>query len=190
MPWIYPEIICHNKKNVTLSRFLLKLLKKEKPYSRLLKGPRMFILDAKEMFQDIKKDIVSLPILVSLPYNSMFILYLAMSNLTISLVLVFQKGKKQSPIYFTSCILQLAEECYQVIKKLVFTLIFSMWRLCQYFHIVYIPVQIDYPITQVLQKLELVSRMISWSIELSNFGLWFDNRGPMKTQLFGFLIKL
>jgi len=40
----------------------------------------------------------------------------------------------------------------------------------------------DYPVGKILLKPELAGRMISWSVELSEFGLKFKPRGPVKAQ--------
>jgi len=40
----------------------------------------------------------------------------------------------------------------------------------------------NYPIKQVLKKLELTGRMVAWSVELSKFNIQYEHRGPMKTQ--------
>jgi len=77
--------------------------------------------------------------------------------------------------------LQLAEERYQVIEKLVLALVFYARRLWHYFHSHSMTVKADYPTNLVLQKLELVGRMTAWVVELSEFGLQYESWGPMKT---------
>jgi len=85
-------------------------------------------------------------------------------------------------MYFTSRTLQSAEERYQVIEKLVLALVFSARRLHHYFHSHSLAVKIDYPIKQVLQKPELAGRMTALAVELFEFGLRYESRGPMKAQ--------
>jgi len=81
------------------------------------------------MFEGIKRYISSLPMLTSPSPHSTLILYLVVSNSTISLILVHEDGKKQYPIYFTRRTLQPTEKQYQAIEKLVLALIFSARRL-------------------------------------------------------------
>jgi len=52
-------------------------------------------------------------------------------------------------------------------------------------------VHIDYPIKQVLQKLDLAGRMIAWTVKLSEFKLRYESKRQMKAQfLANFFIKL
>jgi len=107
--------------------------------------------------------------------------------MAISAVLVYERGREQSPIYFT----QPAEERDQVIEKLVLTLVFSAIRLRHYFRSHQLTVKIDYPIKHILQRLKLAGRMTAWAIELLEFGLRYEARGPMKAQfLADFLTEL
>lgn len=43
-------------------------------------------------------------------------------------------------------------------------------------------VKTHYPIKQVLRKPKLSGRMVAWSVELSEFDIHYEPRGPMKTQ--------
>jgi len=99
---------------------------------------------------------------------------------TISAVLVYEMAREQSPVYFTSRTLQPAEERYEVVEKLVLALVFSARRLRHYFRSHQLTVKTDYPIKQILQRPELAGRMTAWAIELSEFGLRYEARGPMK----------
>ena len=77
------------------------------------------------MFSQLKKDITLLPTLVSPPSHSTIVIYLAISYYAICSILVYEEGKKQQPLYFTSQTLQSTEERYQVIEKIVLALVFS-----------------------------------------------------------------
>jgi len=112
-------------------------------------------------------------------------------TLAICSILVFEKDRKQQPVYFTSQTLQPVEERYQVIENMVLTLVFSKRWLRHYFRSFNIKVRTDYPIKQVLQKPELAGRMTTWSIEFSEFRISFKDRGPMKAQfLADFIVDL
>jgi len=143
------------------------------------------------MFQLIKKDLSTLPVLVSPPPQTPLLIYLAVAQTAISVVLVYEQGREQSPVYFTSRTLQPVEERYQVVEKLVLALVFSASRLRHYFCSHQLTVHTDYPIKQILQKPELVGRMTTWAIELSEFGLLYEARGSMKAQFLAeFLTEL
>jgi len=49
-------------------------------------------------------------------------------------------------------------------------------------------VKTDYPIKQILQRPELAGRMTTWAIELSEFSLRYEARGPMKAQFLAYFL--
>lgn len=52
-------------------------------------------------------------------------------------------------------------------------------------------VRTDHPIAKILRKLDLVGRIVSWSIELFEFGLRFEPRGLVHGQhLVDFVVEL
>ena len=54
-----------------------------------------------------------------------------------------------------------------------------------------IVVRTDKPIWQILQKLDLAGRMVSWSIELSEFDIQYEPRTAVKAQaLTNFLAEI
>jgi len=55
-------------------------------------------------------------------------------------------------------------------------------RLRQYFQSHQVIVRTDHPIAKILRKPDLVGRMITWSVELSEFGLKYEPRGSVKGQ--------
>ncbi|XP_068483117.1 uncharacterized protein [Phaseolus vulgaris] len=69
-----------------------------------------------------------------------------------------------------------------MIEKVALTLVLASRRLRPYFESHEIIVQTDCPISKVLRKLELAGRMIGWSIQLSEFGIKYEPRGPIKSQ--------
>nr|KYP31685.1 Pro-Pol polyprotein [Cajanus cajan] len=81
-----------------------------------------------------------------------------------------------------SRVLQDAERRYQMIEKLALALVTVARRLRPYFQSHQVVVKTDYPIKQILRKPELVGRMIAWSIELSEFSIQYESRGPLKAQ--------
>ncbi|XP_014501602.1 uncharacterized protein LOC106762287 [Vigna radiata var. radiata] len=58
----------------------------------------------------------------------------------------------------------------------------SRRRLRPYFQGHQVVVRTDYPIAKILRKPDLARRMISWSVELSEFGLKFKPRGSVRGQ--------
>jgi len=150
----------------------------------LLKGAKAFAWDEvwENMFTNIKRDLFVLPILISPLPGAPLLVYLAVAQSVIRFVLVYEEGRKQSPVYFTSRTLQPTEKRYQVIEKLVLALVFSARRLRHYFRSHNMTVKTNYPLKQVLQKPELAGRMTAWAVELLEFGLHYKSRGQMKAQ--------
>jgi len=121
------------------------------------------------MFDDIKRNLSTLPILVSPPPQATLLVYLAVAHSAVNSVLVYEEGKKQSLVYFTSRTLQPIEERYQVIEKLVLALVFSARRLRHYCRSYQMVVNIDYPIKQILRRPKLTGRITMGSRAL---GVW------------------
>jgi len=52
-------------------------------------------------------------------------------------------------------------------------------------------VMTDLPIHKVLQKLDVAGRMARWAVELSEFDIYYEPRGPIKDQIYaGFVVEL
>ncbi|XP_020216687.1 uncharacterized protein LOC109800307 [Cajanus cajan] len=75
-----------------------------------------------------------------------------------------------------------SESRYQLLEKVALGLVHTARRLRQYFQGHKIVVRIDCPIAKVLRKPELAGRMMAWSIELSEFDISFEPRGPIKSH--------
>jgi len=69
-----------------------------------------------------------------------------------------------------------------MIEKVALALVHASRRLRPYFQSHEIIVRTDRPISKVLRKPELAGRMIGWSIELSEFGIKYEPRWPIKSQ--------
>nr|KYP34257.1 hypothetical protein KK1_044815 [Cajanus cajan] len=69
-----------------------------------------------------------------------------------------------------------------MIEKLTLALVTAAQHLRPYFQSHQVVVKTNYPIKQILQKPELAGRMITWSVELSEFGIQYESRGPLKAQ--------
>jgi hypothetical protein len=72
------------------------------------------------------------------------------------------------------------EERYPLIEKLTFALITSTHRLMPYFQAHAIRVLIEYPLKNILQKLDLSGRLVNWVVELGEFDLEFYSRTTIK----------
>ncbi|XP_020215669.1 uncharacterized protein LOC109799508 [Cajanus cajan] len=169
---------------VSLSRFIPKLAERAGPIFTLLKKPNNFLWtnQCEEAFQSFREFLATPPVLQRPDHSTDLLLYLAVAESAISVVIVQEHQQTQTPIYFISQVLQDAEKRYQMVEKLALALVTAARRLRPYFQSHQVVVKIDYPIKQILRKPELAGRMIAWSIELSEFIIRYESRGPLKAQ--------
>ncbi|XP_068461731.1 uncharacterized protein [Phaseolus vulgaris] len=176
----------------SLSRFLPILAEKTKPIVNLLKKSETFEWDERceQAFSQIKTIVAEPPILVKPVSTQPIIVYLATSAEAIGAALI-QETPEQKPIYFVSSSLQSAETRYPKIEKVALTLVYTARRLRPYFQNHQIIVRTDYPISKILRKPELAGRMVTWTMELSEYGIKYEPRGPIKAQsLADFIIQM
>ena len=97
----------------------------------------------------------------------------------------------QRPIYFISKVLQGPEVRYQALEKAALAVVFSVRRLRHYFQSFTVIVMTDLPIRKVLQKPDVAGRMVRWAVELSEFDVQYEPRGPIKGQIYAdFVVEL
>jgi len=146
--------------------------------------------ECERAFSQIKSMIAEPPILVKPVPTQPIIVYLATSHEIIGAVLI-QENPEQKPIYFVSRSLQNAETRYPLVEKIALTLVYAARRLRPYFHNHQVIVRTDYPISKILRKPELAGRMVTWSMQLSKFGIKYEPKGAFKAQsLADFIIQM
>ena len=69
-----------------------------------------------------------------------------------------------------------------MVKKLALSLVHAARHLRPYFQNHNITIKTDYPIQKILQKPDLVGRMSSWAVELSEYNIRYEPHGPIKAQ--------
>ena len=80
---------------------------------------------------------------------------------------------------------------YQAIKKVAQAVVFATRKLCHYFQSFTVIVKTNLPIRKVLQKPDVARRMVRWAVELSEFNVQYEPRGPIKSQVYAdFLVEL
>jgi len=88
-------------------------------------------------------------------------------------------------------VLQGPEVRYQALEKAALAVVFSARRLRQYFHSFTVLVMTNLPIQKVLKKPDVAGRMVKWAVELSEFDIKYEPRGPIKGQIFAdFVVEL
>ena len=123
------------------------------------------------------------PILVSPIKGELLTLYLAVSDISTSAVLVRDKDRVQHPVYYCSRALRGAEERYPRMEKLILALVTAAWKLRPYFQAHAIEVPTEYPMKQVLHKPETSGRLMKWAIELSEFNIRYKPKTAIKGQV-------
>ena len=76
--------------------------------------------------------------------------------------------------------LQGAETRYQALEKAALAVVFSARRLRHYFHSFTVVVMTNLLIQKVLQKPDVVGRMVRWAVELSEFDIQYEPRGSRR----------
>jgi len=118
-------------------------------------------------------------------------LYFVVTEQAISSVLVQEQDQVQKPIYFVSKVLQGPEVRCQALEKATLAVVFSARRLRHYFQSFTVVVMTDLPILKVLQKPDVVGRMVRWAVELSEFDVQYEPRVPIKGQVYAnFVVEL
>ncbi|XP_057756549.1 uncharacterized protein LOC130975837 [Arachis stenosperma] len=177
----------------SLSRFLGASATKALPFFNLMKKGMAFEWTpaCEEAFQHFKEILAAPPVLGKPRDGEPLYLYLAITSEALAAVLVREDGRTQQPVYFISRALQGAELRYSKLEKLALALLTSSRRLKQYFQSHQVVVRTDQGIRQVLQKPDLAERMMTWSIELSQYDIRYEPRRAIKAQAMAdFLVEV
>ncbi|RDX73390.1 Retrovirus-related Pol polyprotein, partial [Mucuna pruriens] len=165
-----------------LSRFISRLAETARPIFGTFKKAENFVWTegCEEAFLRLKAMLASPPVLTRPVEGIPVHLYISVSDVTVSVVLVQEQEGNQRPIYFIS-----------KIEKAALALVIASRRLRPYFQNFAVIVKTDLPIRQVLRKPDLAGRMVAWSVQLSEFEISFERRGHIKAQaLADFLTEL
>ncbi|KAK4385515.1 Transposon Tf2-12 polyprotein [Sesamum angolense] len=110
-----------------LNRFISRSADKGLPFFKILRGGAKFewSKNGQEAFDELKKYLVSPPLLTKLETGETLYLYLAVSENAVSSVLVRQENREHLPVYYVSKVLQGAEPKYSQIEKLALSLVIA-----------------------------------------------------------------
>ena len=108
---------------------------------------------------------------------------MAVSLHAMSSALIREEGRVQRPIYYTIRVLRGVEGRYPMMEKLAFALVTASRKLMHYFQAHTINVLTDHPLKKAMTKLEVVGRLIQWTIELSEFDVRYQPRNAIKAQV-------
>lgn len=111
-------------------------------------------------------------------------MYLVVSNCAVSVVLFrFISEKEQKPIYYISKAMVDVETRYSKMEQTALALRCAAQKLCPYFQAHQIIVLTNQPLKSILHKLDLSGRMLKWAIDLSEYGIKYQPRLSIKSQV-------
>ena len=130
------------------NRFVSKLVDKYLPFFKILGKNKAFkrTNESEMAFQQLKKYLGSPLLLVVPSMGEDLILYLSMSPIATSVVLIMDEDIVLKPLYYVSKVLIGVETRYLKIEKLAYALMINARKLCHYFHAHPIVVQTDHPL--------------------------------------------
>ena len=136
-----------------------------------------------EALNQLKRYLTSPPLLSKPKDRETLYIYLAVSEIVVSAVLIREEEGKQLPVYNVSRALLDAENKYIELEKLALTLVLAAKKLQPYFQCHSIIVLTMFPLKTILHKPELSGRLIKWAVKLNEFDISFQPRTAIKLQV-------
>jgi len=164
----------------SLSRFVCRLGEKALPLYQLMKKSDKFIWtpQADNAFHELKKMLVTAPILASPLSKEPMLLYIAATNRVVSAVIVVERIEDdksvQRPVYYLSEVLSASKQNYPHYQKMAYGVYMSAKKLKHYFEEHPIKVICEAPIADILSNKDASGRIAKWAIELSPYAPQFD----------------
>ncbi|XP_074377483.1 uncharacterized protein LOC141719006 [Apium graveolens] len=167
-----------------LNRFVSKSSDKCKEFFSVIKKGKNFewTAECEEAFTKIKEQLGNPPLLSKPLEGETLLLYLAVSDYSISAVLVREDEQVQYPVYYVSKRLLDAETRYTNMEKLAYALILASRKLRPYFQAHRVEVRTSFPLRQVTHKPEASGKMMKWAVELGQFDVEYKPRTAIKGQ--------
>ena len=110
-------------------------------------------------------------------------MYLAVSEHSVSTVLIREEEGKQSPVYYVRKALLDTETRYSQLEKLALALITAVQKLRPYFQCHPVIVLTSFMLKNILHKPELSERLTKWAVELSEHHIDYQPRTAIKSQV-------
>ncbi|XP_073294454.1 uncharacterized protein [Primulina huaijiensis] len=176
-----------------LSRFISRSTHRSYPFFQVLRKAQKFGWDDKceQAFQDLKKHLAELPILVKPKSGEKLWIYLSATEYVVSSVLIREEGADQKPVYYLSHALRGAELNYSETEKIALALVVTARKLRPYFLSHPIVVLTNSPLERIMTHAEVSGRMVKWTLELGEYDIEYKPRVAIKAQaLTDFLIEM
>ncbi|KAK3026574.1 hypothetical protein RJ639_041160 [Escallonia herrerae] len=182
MPGIDPEEL--TGRVAALGRFMSKSAEKCLPFFKAIRKAKDFewTEECQKSFEELKRYLSSPSLLTKPVTGEDLFLYLSISEVAVSTVLIREEEGKQRPVYYISKVLQDVETRYPRIDKVALALVTSAKKLRPYFQSHTIVVLTDQPLGKVLQNPDALGRLVNWSVELGEFDIKYQPRTAIKAQ--------
>ncbi|XP_059627328.1 uncharacterized protein LOC132270143 [Cornus florida] len=122
------------------------------------------------------------PVLSAPEPNEKLFLYLRVSSIATSAVLIRCKEGKQFPVFYVSKTMSEPERRYSRAERMILSLVNAKRKLKHYFESHPIVVLTTFPLRMILHKPDLSGRVTKWAIELSLFDIAYEPRTAIKGQ--------
>ncbi|XP_057537976.1 uncharacterized protein LOC130815501 [Amaranthus tricolor] len=166
-----------------LGRFLSKFADRCSPFFKTLKQSKFeWTREAEESFQQLKEHLSTFPKLVSPYEGEKLVLYVSVSEYSLSGVLIAERETKQFPVYYVSHAFQGSEGNYSEVEKVLFAIVMASRKLKPYFQSHQIIVRSSQPVKKILEGKNKSSRVTDWANQLADFGIEYEPRTAIKAQ--------
>ncbi|KAK3025438.1 hypothetical protein RJ639_042164 [Escallonia herrerae] len=154
------------------------------PFFKAIKKAKDFewTEECQKSFEELKRYLSSPPLLTKPVTGEDLFLYLSISEVAVSIVLIREEEGKQRPVYYISKVLQDVETRYPRIDKVALALVTSARKLRPYFQSHTIVVLTDQPLGKVLQNPNASGRLVNRSVELGEFDIKYQPCTAIKAQ--------
>ncbi|XP_073016710.1 uncharacterized protein [Primulina eburnea] len=168
----------------SLSRFISRSAHRSYPFFQVLRKAQKFGWDDKceQAFQDLKKHLAELPVLVKPEPGDKLFVYLSTTEYAVSSVLTKEEGSDQKPVYYVSHALRGPELRYSEVEKMALALVVTARKLRPYFLSHPIIVLTNSPLGRIMTHSEVSGRMIKWNVELGEYDIEYKPRLAIKAQ--------
>ena len=126
------------------------------------------------------------PILASPLPNEPMLLYIAVTNRVVSVVIVVEREEEdksvQRPVYYLSEVISTSKQNYPHYQKMTYGVYLAAKKLKHYFQEHPITVVCEAPISEIIGCKDATGRVAKWAIEVSPYTPHYERRDAIKSQ--------